>query len=334
MAARMWWSGVTLAVLLIVGGMGYLAMIGVRPWIARPAMSDAARAEIRAVEGRLMAHVRTLGGTIGERNMDRPAALRRAADYIRQEWKQQGFEVTEERFEVLGEPCANLVVERKGSTQPGAVVLVGAHYDSVMGSPGANDNATGVAILLEMSRALRQGNLSRTVRFVAFVNEEPPSFLTEAMGSRQTAHLARQRGEDIQAMFSLETLGYYSDAPGSQRYPGPFAAFYPKVGNFLAVVGNMPSRGLVVDFLRQFMSVSDFPVEGIATFEWVPGINWSDHWSFWQERYPALMLTDTAPFRYPQYHSPGDQPERINRPEFARVAHGIIQAVRRMAGTP
>jgi Zn-dependent M28 family amino/carboxypeptidase len=148
-----------------------------------------------------------------------------------------------------------------------------------------------------MSRALMQDNLARTVRFAAFVNEEPPYFLTEAMGSREHARRARQRGEDIRAMLSLETLGYYSDAPGSQRYPPPFGAFYPKVGNFLAVVGNMRSRALVVDFLRQFMSVSDFPVEGVATFSWIPGINWSDHWSFWKEGYPALMLTDTAPFR-------------------------------------
>jgi len=330
----MWWYGVALAGLLIVGVAGYFAMIEVRPRLARPAMDDAARADIRALEGRLMEHVRTLGGTIGERNLDQPAALRAAADYIRQEWRRQGFEVTEERFEVLGQPCANLAVEHKGSRQPGVIVLVGAHYDSVIGSPGANDNATGVAILLEMSQALRREGLARTVRFVAFVNEEPPYFLGEAMGSREHARRARQRGEDIQAMLSLETLGYYSDAPGSQRYPPPFGAFYPKVGNFLAVVGNMPSRGLVVDFLRQFMSVSDFPVEGVATFGWIPGINWSDHWSFWKEGYPALMLTDTAPFRYPEYHSLGDLPERVNRRGFARAAHGIIQAVRRMAGAP
>lgn len=334
MTARMWWYGLALAGLLTVGVAGYFAMIEVRPRLAQPAMDDAARGDIRALEGRLMQHVRTLGGTIGERNLDRPMALRAAADYIRQEWRRQGFEVTEERFDIFSQPCANLAVEHKGSKQPRGILLVGAHYDSVIGSPGANDNATGVAILLEMSRALRPEGLARTVRLVAFVNEEPPYFLTEAMGSREHARRARQRGEDIQAMLSLETLGYYSDAPGSQRYPPPFGAFYPRVGNFLAVVGNMPSRGLVVDFLRQFMSVSDFPVEGVATFGWIPGINWSDHWSFWKEGYPALMLTDTAPFRYPDYHSPDDLPERINSPEFARVAHGIIQAVRRMAATP
>jgi hypothetical protein len=330
----MWWYGVALAGLLIVGVAGYFAMIEVKPRFARPAMDEAAREDIQALEGRLMQHVRTLGGTIGERNLLQSVALRAAAEHIRQEWRKQGFQVTEERFEILGQPCANLVVEHKGSEQPGAIVLVGAHYDSVIGSPGANDNATGVAILLEMSRALMQDNLARTVRFAAFVNEEPPYFLTEAMGSREHARRARQRGEDIRAMLSLETLGYYSDAAGSQRYPPPFGAFYPKAGNFLAVVGNMRSRALAVDFLRQFMSVSDFPVEGVATFSWIPGINWSDHWSFWKEGYHALMLTDTAPFRYPEYHSPGDLPERVNRREFARAAHGIIQAVRRMAATP
>ncbi len=135
-------------------------------------------------------------------------------------------------------------------------------------------------------------------------------------------------------MISLETLGYYSNAALSQRYPFPFGAFYPKTGNFLAVVGNLHSRGLVVDFLKQFASVSDFPIEGVATFEWIPGINWSDHWSFWRERYPALMLTDTAPFRYPEYHGQRDLPERVNGREFARAAHGIIHAVRRLADVP
>jgi len=330
----MWWYGAILVGLGIITVVGYLVMIDVRPTVGRPTVDKVVRAEIQALERRLMAHVRVLGGTIGERNLHRPLGLRAAADYIHRAWKDQGFAVTEERFDVLGQPCANLVVEQKGAERPGTIVLVGAHYDSVMGSPGANDNATGVAILLEMSRALRRDAPSRTVRFVAFVNEEPPYFLTELMGSREHARRARQRGEDIQAMFSLETLGYYSNDPGSQRYPFPFGAFYPTTGNFLGVVGNLSSRGLVVDFLRQFMSASDLPVEGIATFEWIPGINWSDHWSFWKEGYPALMLTDTAPFRYAEYHSVRDLPQHLNGSEFARAAHGIIQTVRRLASQP
>ncbi len=330
----MWWYGGILLGLAILAVIGFLVMIDVRPKMARPAMDEAARAEVKVLEQRLAHHVRVLGGTIGERNLYRPQALQAAADYIREVWTGEGFAVGEERFEVAGQPCINLMVETKGSERPETIVLVGAHYDSVIGSPGANDNATGVAILLEMSRILRHDGLSRTVRFVAFVNEEPPYFMTERMGSRHHARQARRRREDIAAMISLETLGYYSNAIGSQRYPFPFGAFYPKTGNFLAVVGNLHSRGLVVDFLKQFASVSDFPIEGVATFEWIPGINWSDHWSFWRERYPALMLTDTAPFRYPEYHGQRDLPERVNGREFARAAHGIIHAVRRLADVP
>jgi len=313
---------------------GYLVMIRVKPTVVRPVLGEETRAEVAALEGRLMDHVRVLGGTIGERNLHRPHALRAAEEYIRQVWSGQGLTVREERYEVAGQQCLNLLVEQKGARQPDKIVLVGAHYDSVFGSPGANDNATGVALLLEMSRILKQEPLSRTVRFVAFVNEEPPYFMSEQMGSRVHARQARERGEDIVAMLSLETLGYYSNAPGSQQYPFPFGAFYPRTGNFLAVVGNLPSRGLVVDFLRHFMAAGDFPVEGVATFPWIPGINWSDHWSFWKEGYPAIMLTDTAPFRYPEYHSSHDLPDRVTGPEFARAAHGIIQAIRAIAAAP
>ena len=145
---------------------------------------------------------------------------------------------------------------------------------------------------------------------------------------------ARSRGENVVAMFSLETIGYYSTTPGTQRYPFPLGLFYPHTGDFLAVVGNLRSRALVVDFLRHFMAATDFPVEGAATFQWVPGINWSDHWSFWTEGYPAVMLTDTAPFRYPHYHGARDLPDQIAARDFARASHGIIAAVRALAGAP
>ena len=334
MVARMWWYIAVLLGLVILSAIGYFVMIDVKPAVLRPLMGEEARADIQALERRLMEHVRVLGGSIGERNLQRPVALRAAADYIHRVWTEQGFAVAEERYEVLGESCANLVVERRGVKRPEQIVLVGAHYDSVIGSPGANDNGTGVALLLEMSRAFKHESLSRTVRFVAFVNEEPPYFLTGAMGSRESARRARRRGDDIVAMVSLETLGYYSNARRSQHYPFPFGVFYPSTGDFVAVVGNLPSRSLVVEFLRHFMSESDFPVEGVATFAWIPGINWSDHWSFWKEGYPAVMLTDTAPFRYPQYHSIQDLAEKVTGPEFARAAHGIIHAIRGMASTP
>ncbi len=328
----MWGLGATAVGLVGLAVAAHRAMIAVKPGVAPPPMGEAARAEVAALQGRLMGHVRVLASRIGERNLSRPPALQAAADYIRGVWEGQGFAVAEESFPAGGLRVANLVVELRGSPGPGEILLVGAHYDSALGSPGADDNATGVALLLEMSRALRGEALPRTVRFVAFANEEPPYFATEVMGSSVHARTARRRRDPIWAMLSLETLGYYASGPRSQRYPFPFGAFYPGTGDFLAVVGNLRSRGLVVEFLRHFLAASDFPVEGVAAPERVPGVHWSDHWAFWREGYRALMLTDTAPFRYPAYHTHGDVPEAINAPAFARAGYGIIRAVRPLAG--
>jgi len=330
----MWIVLTSFALLVVLSILAYRTMIDVKPRMTRTAPGRSTPSEIEALQVRLMAHVKALGETIGERRLGRAPALQAAADYIRNAWTSHGWSVSEERFEVGDQAVANLFVEQKGSSEPEMILVAGAHYDSAPGTPGANDNGTGVALLLEMARALKDEPLRRTVRYVAFVNEEPPHFFTERMGSRVHARGARRRGENIVAMISLETLGYYTAAAGTQRYPFPFGFFYPRVGNFLAVVGNLRSRGLVVDFLRHFMTASDFPAEGAATFEWVPGINWSDHWSFWKEGYPALMLTDTAPFRYPEYHGSQDLPNRITPAQFARAAHGIIVAIRALAAAP
>jgi Zn-dependent M28 family amino/carboxypeptidase len=276
--------------------------------------------------------VQALAGDIGERNLFRPGSLDAAARYIREVWAAQGLTVAEEAYEVRGRRCANLVVELRGASRPEEIVLAGAHYDSVVGSPGADDNATGVALLLELPRALAGAAPARTLRLVAFVNEEPPFFETADMGSRRHARAARARGDRIVAMLSLESLGYYDDARGSQRYPFPLGFFYPDTASFLGVVGNLRSRALVRQVLAEFMAATDFPVEGAATFAWIPGVDWSDHGSFWREGYPAVMLTDTALYRHPGYHTPGDRPERVDATAFARVAHGVVAVVRRLAG--
>lgn len=309
----------------------YFAMIKVKPRTPRPVLDRTALDEIEALKPRLMRHVVALASEIGERNVWCPQGLRAAATYIRGAWSAQGVQVAEDAYELDGQRCVNLIAELRGSSRPDEVVLVGAHYDSLIGTSGANDNATGVAVLLEMPAVLKQSGLARTLRLVAFVNEEPPLFRSMQMGSRIYARNARKRGDKIVAMISLDTVGYYSDAPGSQGYPPPFGFFYPNRADFLAVVGNLASRRLVIDFLRHFMAATDFPVEGAATFGWIPGVDWSDHGSFWKEGYPAIMLTDTALYRYPHYHSLDDLPDKVNARAYARAAHGIIGAVRLLA---
>jgi Zn-dependent M28 family amino/carboxypeptidase len=222
-------------------------------------------------------------------------------------------------------------VSRPGRQAPNEIVVIGAHYDSVSGSPGANDNGSGVAALLELARLFAARDVGRSVRFVAFVNEEPPFFRTGDMGSEQYARAARLKGEDIRAMLALETIGYYDDAPGSQHYPPFFSLFFPDRGNFIGMVSNFGSRALLKRAVAAFRAASNFPLESVATFGWVPGVDWSDHASFWNEGYPAIMITDTALYRYPYYHSVQDTPDKVDYARLARVTEALAAVVEALA---
>ncbi len=286
---------------------------------------------VQVARERLRAHVHRLAGEIGERNVYHPQALAAAAAYIRGEWSAQGYPVRSQPYEVEGLPCENLEISRVGNGRAREILLIGAHYDSVRGSPGADDNASGVAALLELSRLFTGHKPDRTVRFVAFVNEEPPFFYRRQMGSMVYAEAARARGDDIRLMMSLEMLGTYSDRPGSQRYPPLFRYFYPDRGNFIAFVSNFGSRGMLKQAVAAFRAGSDFPVEHVATFSFVPGVSWSDHQSFWRQDYPALMVTDTAFYRYAYYHTAEDTPEKLNYPAMAEVVEGLYKAIASLA---
>ena len=270
-------------------------------------------------------HVLTLAGEIGERNVGRPAALADAADYIEASWRDQGYEVERQNYEVDGVTCANLIVERIGRARPETMLVIGAHYDTVPGSPGADDNASGVAALLEISRRFADLQPGLSVRFIAFVNEEPPYFMTRRQGSMVYATAARGRGDDIRLMVSLEMLGFFSDAPGSQRYPPLFRWFYPDRGNFLGFVSNLRSRATMRRAARVFRRESDFPLEHLATLALIPGVSWSDHRSFWWRGYPAFMATDTAFYRNPHYHQPTDTPDKLAYPEMALATDGLLR---------
>jgi Zn-dependent M28 family amino/carboxypeptidase len=286
---------------------------------------------VSALEERLRRHVQVLAGEIGERHVGRPQALRAAAGYVREQLAAAGYAVAAQGYEAHGVRCENLEVAVPGSRRGGEIVLAGAHYDTVPGSPGADDNASGVAGLIEIARELRAAAPARTLKLVAFVNEEPPFFPFGPMGSKVYADAARARGDDIRLMLSLEMLGYYTSRPGSQAYPPFLKWFYPGRGNFIAFVSNLRSRRALDGLTRAFRAHCDFPAERLAAPALVPGVSWSDQRSFWRAGYPGVMVTDTAFYRNPHYHSASDTPERLAYPEMARVVQGLARTLAALA---
>lgn len=308
-----------------------------------PPLDDAGR----ALQTQLAQDVQRLAVDIGERNVTRkPAALAAAAGFIELQLVGMGYAVDKQRYDAqrfaaryaarapepkVGHPVENLIVERRGSTRPSEIVVVGAHYDSAEGTPGADDNASGVAAALALARAFSTRTPERTVRLVFFVNEEPPWFEGAHMGSEVYAASCRARGDDVIAMFSLETLGYFSDAPGSQQYPFPFSLFYPSTGSFVAFVADLDSQRLAHDAVRAFRERATVPSEGASLPASIEGVDWSDHGPFWRHGYRAVMATDTAPFRNPHYHEPTDLPPTLDLERLTRAVQGIEAVVAALA---
>ena len=290
--------------------------------------------EQRTLAEELHSHVQTLAGQIGERNVFHHDRLIMAAEYIRKTLAGVGYVVRHQPYEVEGIICENIEAEVRGSRRPDDIIVIGAHYDSVQGSPGANDNASGVAAMLALARAFANIAPARTLRFVAFTNEEPPFFQTEHMGSRVYAKRSRERAEKIVLMLSLETIGYYSDEPGSQHLLFPLNRIYSSTGNFIAFVSNVENGFLVQQLLGLFRQHVQFPSEGGALWDVIPGVGSSDNWAFWKEGFPAVMVTDTAPFRYPAYHSQADRPELVQHKRMARVVTGLRAVIAEMANAP
>ncbi len=279
--------------------------------------------------GNLRRHVAAIASR--EHNVLKPEELEASARYIERAFAGLGYAVALQRFQSGPGEVRNIEVEVAGGARAGEIVLIGAHYDSVAGAVGANDNGSGVAAMIELARLFRHARPGRTLRFVAFANEEPPFFQTDAMGSRHYARRSKSRGENIVAMFSLETIGWYAEQPGSQRYPFPLSFFYPSTGNFIAFVSNLASRPLLHEVIASFRRHAAFPSEGVAAPAFIPGVDWSDHWAFWKEGYPALMVTDTAPYRYPHYHTMQDTPDKVDYERLARVVTGLQGVLRELA---
>lgn len=270
---------------------------------------------------------------IGERNLQRaPAALGQAASFLTQELQQAGFTVTRQEFVVNKRHVANLEAVVEGRNPAAPALVIGAHYDTVPFSPGANDNGSAVAAALVLAKAFVHSKPACPIRFVFFVNEESPYFGTQDQGSMRYAQACQERGERLMGMICLETIGYYSDAARSQNYPFPLEYFFPKTGNFIAFVADAQSRRFLNQLIGNFRRLAAFPSEGVVAPHGLRDICRSDHYSFWKHHYPAVMVTDTANFRYEYYHMPEDTPGRLSVDRLARVVDGLGLAIQRMTG--
>ncbi len=278
------------------------------------------------MEDQLRRDVTHLGGTIGQRNLKCYDALGEAAGFLERSLQAAGHDPRRQWYEARGKRFANLEVEVRGADRADEVLIVGAHYDTAPGSPGANDNGSSLAALLALARHFSGVSTPRTLRLVAFTNEEHPFTRTKQMGSRVYAMRCRERGEHVVGMLSLETIGYCSREPGSQKL-SLGGRLLPTTGDFLALVANRPSRELLDRVYRSWQGHSRVKAQRVVLPTHFPGAWSSDHWSFWKAGYPALMLTDTAPLRYPHYHKPGDTPEQVQFGWLEQVTRGLIATV-------
>ncbi len=314
--------GVELLLLIAVLAFCYLSMIRM-PGSSFEGALPPSTARQTELSRELRESVRVLADEIGARNVGHPEAYARAEEFLVGALRESGWSVQRQLFECDGQPCANIVVEARGTRVAEEIGVGGAHYASCATTPGADDNASGCAAILALAAGLHGREHARTLRLLLFANEEPPYYRTESMGSLVYARACRAAEEKIVAMLSLEMLGHYSDEAASQDYPAVIGWAYPDTADFLAFAGNWSSRVLVRDCIDTFRRSADFPSEGAALPSWSGGVGLSDNWSFWQAGYPALMVTDTAFFRNRNYHELSDTSNTLDYGRMARVVEGL-----------
>lgn len=277
--------------------------------------------------------VAVLAGEIGPRDLynNNKAKLRRAEAYVSARLKAAGCAVENQEYYASGVKVKNIICSKTGSSAPGEIVIIGAHYDT-FNNPGADDNASGVAGLLELAEYAKGRSYPRTVRFIAFTNEEPPFFQNDGMGSKVYADAAALRKDDIKAALVLEMIGYFSEERFSQKYPPLIGPFLPPRGNFLAQVSNFSSRGLASRADKVFRGASKLPLRTVSLPSFVYGVDNSDHRSFWAHGWPAVMFTDTSFYRTPHYHKPTDLPGTLNYEYMAAALDGLKAVMDDLAG--
>jgi len=299
-----------------------LAATGVISCVTQPFVRNIASPEASVDPQALERHVRMLAVTLHPRSVDNPANLDRAADYVLAQFKTSGAETAHQRVDADGREFRNLIA--RFGPRDGPVVVIGAHYDSCGDTPGADDNASGVAALLELARLLAANPPAHAVELVAYTLEEPPYFRTESMGSFWHARSLSEARREVRLMLSLEMIGFYRDAPDTQNYPlAPLKLLYPDQGNFIAIVAPFGDFGATRRVKALFRGASDLPAVSINAPGFVQGIDFSDHASYWRFKMPAMMITDTAFMRNPNYHQAGDTPDTLDYVRMAKVVRAV-----------
>jgi hypothetical protein len=285
--------------------------------------------DMQNLKSNMIETVKHLSETIGPRDDSSTDKLDKSADYIEAKMRSYGCNVKKQPFTFADNTYYNVICEVKGTEKgKNSILVVGAHYDTVATTPGADDNASAVAGMLELARLTSAKPIKHAVRFVAFCLEEPPAFRTKNMGSYVYAESLKKEGADVYGMISLEMIGYFSEEKGSQYYPfSIFKWFYPDKGNFISFVGNFSSRSFTKQVEKEFKAASTLPIESVNTFSAVPGIDFSDHLNFWEFGYPAFMITDTSFYRNPNYHMPSDTAETLDYDKMSELVSGLYKAL-------
>src|SRR5215468_4017696 len=316
-----------LKTMLYVLAAAVLLIVALCLYVTQPLIWSAnISAPISVDPAKLETHVRTLSQSFAPRDGAHPENLDRCAAYIRQEFERANDRVSEQPFTVDGKTYRNVIAHFGPETKE--MVVVGAHYDTAGPLPGADDNASGVAGLLELTRLLGNRQLPMRVELVAYTLEEPPFFRSEQMGSAMHAKALKREGAVVRVMFTLEMIGYFSDARDSQHFPSSaFSLFYPTEGNFISVVGKLGDGMLVRRIKKAMTGATSLPVYSINAPRLISGVDLSDHLSYWREGYPAVMITDTAFYRNANYHTLDDTAERLDYRRMGQAVEGVYAAV-------
>jgi hypothetical protein len=315
-------TGLTLLGVLAFG-VCMLGIVVTGPVVLRPPGVELGEVDVSA--DRLRRTVRKVCEEFAPRGFEHPENLDRLAGWIESRFAETGLEVELQDYDTPHGRFRNVVARRQGLDPEAGALIVGAHYDSYEGLPGANDNASGVAVLLELVRHLDSNAPRMTHYFVAFGSEEPPFFGTEQMGSAAFARSLERRGVDVRLMIALDLVGSYSDVPGSQNFPLPgLGLLYPDAGNFVAIVGDLGSGAAIRRVKSRMKASGAIPVHSFRAPARIPGVNWSDNLPFRERDLPAVLVTDTAFMRYPHYHSAEDTPEKLDYERMAQLTHALL----------